>query len=259
MKRLLFIAAIFAILLMHCAPTRVAYHPTDEVNRIAVANFAYRAEQLDVEPQETEFKFNIFTFFALIDVFETLKDTSATYSRPQPVCIDSVYGSIFSALRRDLGLPLVPDALCQRNIRHDLYGLPYDDAKAVAATGKYDATMDIKLVYSYPSKSTSNSSFGGITKTRVESNPQLALKIKMYDKAGDIIWRETIKTKSKTPVIINQKALCGISYKNKFTAPNFQELMDAVLNELVVRNKSTFVPAVAAEPTVAQVVENQKF
>jgi hypothetical protein len=208
-----------------------------------------------VEPQETKSKLSIFTFFALIDVFETLKDSSENLP-PQPVCIDSVYGSIFSALRRDLGMPLVPDALCRRNIRHDIYGFPYDDAKSVAASSKYDAALDIKLIYSYPTKSQSNSSFAGVTKTRVKSKPQLTLKIKMFGNSGDIIWRETIKIKSKTPVVIDQKALFGFNYKNEITAPNFQALMDAVLHELVTRNQSTCAPARASEPTVAQVVEN---
>lgn len=141
-------------------------------------------------------------------------------------------------LKNGLNIPIQPLQRYENDIKHDFYGFPLDNVNSAARKGKFDAVMDISVNITYPSKQTSGGSVFGVAKTKVRSKPKLTLKVKMLDQSEKIIWRDRTDVRSNEWVIIDEKWLWGIRYKQDVAGPSVIELTRQAVKQLVDKNKN---------------------
>jgi len=221
-----------------CA-TYVPLKIPDTFNKVVVANFSFLMEELEL-PEEDKGGLDILTLFRVKEVYDDIKESVKDSEKPLPYkeFLNSIYLIIENGLKNELNIPIQPLKKHETDIQHDFYGFPLDNVSSVAKSGKFDAAMDILVDISFPSTQTSTSSWGAVTKTRIKSKPKLTLEVKMVDKNGKVIWRDHVDVKSNKWVIIEEKWLMAIKYKQDVTGPFANELTKQVVKRLVEKNKN---------------------
>lgn len=231
------------LLLLTLTGCGVSYVPlalSDTINEVVIRNFSFVMEELDLpeeeEEEEDKLEVDILALFRLKEIYDDLKDSNKLL--PYRIFLDSIYRPIENGLKNELNIPIQPLKKYKYIFNPIVTGFFLYDHTKVVRSGKIDATMDIFVDISFSSTQTSESSWGGVTKTRVEGKPKLTLEVEMVDKDGKAIWRDSVAVRSDRKVIIDEKWLMGTKYKQDVTGPSVVELTDQAVKLLVDKNKN---------------------
>jgi len=151
--------------------------------------------------------------------------------------LDSIYAIIANGLKHDLGIPLLPIDHLQGEVEYDLFGYPHGDIEQIVRAGKHAAVLAIFARISFAEGHSSMLNLVVWGKTKNVQIPKLALEVKMLDKTGKSIWRDSAKTASDIPVIVDEKWMFGIKYKSEQSVPALTDLFQKAILELVRKNQ----------------------
>ncbi|MFX0205848.1 MAG: hypothetical protein ACFFDT_07655 [Candidatus Hodarchaeota archaeon] len=227
------------LLLLALTGCGVSYVPlilSDSINEVVIRNFLFGMEELDLpEEEKDKLEFDILALFRSKEIYDELRDSNKL--RPHEIFLDSIYRPIENGLKNELNIPIQPLKKYKYYFHPTFAGFFLYDARSVVRSGTIDATMDIDVDISFSSTQTSESSWEGVTKTRVEGKPVLNLAVEMRDRNGKVIWRDSVAIKSDRKVIIDEKWMMNTEYKQDVTGPSVVELAEQAVKLLVEKNK----------------------
>ncbi len=229
---------IFLVLLLTGCASNIPLTIPEKFDEVVVANFNFSMEELSLPEEEDKGTIDIVTIIRAKQIYDDIKESLKDTRKPPPfkVFLDSIYFSIVDALKNGMNIPIQPLNKYEKDIQHDFNGFPIDNINSVAKKGKFDAVMDISIDITYPSKRTSSHVFG-IAKTKVKGKPKLTLKVKMVDKSGKIIWQDRIAVRSNEWVIVDEKWVWGIRYKQDVAGLSVYEMTEQAVGQLVEKNR----------------------
>ena len=239
MKKIYPIVAILLLVLAGCA-SNIPFSKPDNLDRVAIANFRFWMDDLSLPQTEDKGKINILTLFRMKEIYKDFKQVMEDSLKfmPHHEFLDSIYFTIENGLRNELKIPVLPLKMYANDIQCDFYGFPLDNAARVAKCGKFDAAMDISVRICYPCKQGSRFSWGGVTRAKYRTLPKLIFTVKMVAANGNIIWRDRIVVKSNKWLIIDEKWLMAMNYKQDISGPSALELTKQAIEVLSQKNKN---------------------
>ena len=207
---------IFSLLLLtRCAPSvplATEATPPGTGAEVAVARFLVDIDGLEADeypgkaggllPRTIE---GVRTVRAVQEAARTLKNPEGS---PVKMAFDSMYAVVETGLS-STGLRLLSTDTLRGQVPY-LLGYPLGSASEVAATGGFDRALDVELYVEVPDQVTGSYSILGTGKSRVSGHPEMTLKVRMVDATGQLLWRESVRVRSKEKIELNERWLLGI-------------------------------------------------
>jgi hypothetical protein len=201
---------------------------------------------LDVEGMETEFSGKTSGLLpAVVDVaraaesvkesVEAMKDPDAS---PMKAVMDSTYAVIADGLAEHLNLSLLPVDTLRGDVPY-YFGYPMGTAEKAVRTGRYREALEIEADVTFPDHKPSHWSIFGTGKAKVKGRPEIALRVKMVDGGGNIVWRDQVRIRSKATVQIDEQWVLGIPKRAEVTSSaTLPEMMREAVDALVRKQRA---------------------
>ena len=208
---------------------------------VAVARFF-----LDVEGMETAFSGKATGLVpAIVDVarageavkesIEAMRDPDAS---PMKAVLDSAYFVIADGLSEELNLLLMPIDTLRGEVPY-YFGYPMGTAEKVARKSLYSEIIEIEAEVTFPDPKPSHWSIFGTGKAKVKGRPEIALRVKMVDDGGAILWRDQVRVRSKETVQIDEQWVLGIPKRAEVTSSaTLPEMMREAVDALVRKQRA---------------------
>lgn len=231
------IASLFMILAGCGAITPLAAQtPAPSPVDVAVARFLVDIDGLESEDYPGEASGLLPRAVEGVRTARTVRDAARTLDNPEgspvKVAFDSMY-AVVKATLETIGFRLLPVDTLRGSVPY-LVGYPLGSAKKVAAPESFERALDIEIDVEVPDQVTGSYSILGSGKSRTSGRPEMTLRIRMIDAAGQQLWRDRVRVRSKDKVELNERWLLGIRTKSEgpdaSTLPALtQQAMDRLL------------------------------
>jgi hypothetical protein len=207
---------------------------------IAVARFlvdidgleseAYPGEATGLLPRAIE---GVRTARMVRDAAQTLDDPEGS---PVKAAFDSMY-AVVEANLATIGMHLLPADTLRGTVPY-LIGYPLGSAKKVAAPESFERALEIEIDVEVPDQVTGSYSIIGTGKSRTSGRPEMTLRVRMIDAAGQQLWRDRVRVRSKEKVELNERWLLGIRKRSEGPdASTLPVLTQQAMDKLIERKR----------------------
>lgn len=184
----------------------------DPVADVAVARFLVDIEGLESDDYPGEATGLLPRAIEGVETARVVRDAVRTLDNPEGSPVKAAFDSMYAVVETNLatiGIRLLPVDTLRGSVPY-LIGYPLGRARTVATPGTFERAIEIEIEVEVPDQVTGSYSILGTGTSRTSGRPELTLKVRMVDAAGQTLWRDTVRVRSKEKVELNERWLLGI-------------------------------------------------
>lgn len=171
-----------------------------------------------------------------------MRDAAQTLDHPEGSPVKMAFDSIYAVVEANVatvGLRLLPPDTLQGQVPY-LVGYPMGSAAEVVASGPFARALEIEIYVEVPDQATGSYSILGTGKARTSGHPEMTLKIRLVDAAGQLLWRDDVRVRSKEKIELNERWLLGIQTRSEGPdASSLPALTQQAIDKLLQRRQAS--------------------
>lgn len=233
------VASLFIILVGCGAITPLAAQtPVPSSVDVAVARFLVDIDGLESEDYPGEASGLLLRAIEGVRTARAARDAAQTLDSPEGSPVKAAFDSMYAVVEANLetvGFRLLPVDTLRGSVPY-LVGYPLGSAKEVAAPESFERALEIEIDVEVPDQVTGSYSILGSGKSRTSGRPEMTLRVRMIDAAGQQLWRDKVRVRSKDKVELNEHWMLGVRKSTEgpdaSTLPALtQQAMDRLLQQ----------------------------
>lgn len=147
--------------------------------------------------------------------------------------IDSVYAALAAGITEEMNLTLLPIDALRGEVRY-LVGAPMGQARDVSPSDDYAYVLETDVSVEVPDAVQGSWSFLGTGRAKVQGHPEMTVVVRMVDAAGQVVWRDQTRVRSREKVYLDERWLLGFRTSQDVSdASSLPALMHRAVSKMV--------------------------
>jgi hypothetical protein len=203
-----FLAALVLLVVAGCTSSTPLRHTEATPYDVVVARFLLDVEGLDAgfpDPGSGLIPVGVRVVQDARDVIEAGRTVLSPEGSAYAGARDSAFAAVADALGWQAGLRLLPLETLRGEVPY-LVGAPLGSAEDVAGR----AALEVEATVEVPDAGQASWSVLGTGRARVSGHPEVTMSVRMLDAAGDLVWRDRVRVRSRERVTLDERWLLAV-------------------------------------------------
>ena len=232
--------ASFFVLVGYTASTPLAAQTLTTPADVVVARFLVDIDGLESEEYPGEASGLLPRAIEGVRTARVIRDAARTLDDPEGSPVKVAFDSMYAVVEANLatvGFHFLPVDTLRGSVPY-LIGYPLGSAGKVATPNTFERALEIEIDVEVPDQVTGSYSILGTGKSRTSGRPEMTLRVRMIDAAGQQLWRDKVRVRSKEKVELNERWLLGIRKSSEGPdASTLPVLTQQAMDELIERGR----------------------